>query len=763
MIERIKLLRNIGPFDSVCPPSSISFSPLTLIYAENARGKTTLTAIFRSMALDDGNLVMERKRLGAASNPHIVIEQTEGQSIFKDGLWTNTPPEIRIYDDAFVAANICSGMSFDTSHRRNLHELILGARGVELYAELERQIQRIERHNAALREKKAELPETIRGPYTVEEFCDLEKDDDIDTKILDIEQRISGAKSVARLKAAVEFVEMELPGFDTESIGSLLAHSLADISQDAVEQVATHLARLGTGGEEWVANGMSRAALVAESVGHEVCPFCAQELKNSGVFQYFQRYFSESYESLITSIGSAINRVNDNHGGDAHAKFERDLNTLRRSYQFWNEFVDLPGFEVDSSRIATLWAKARDAVLRHLQDKAANPLEKIAISSNTIDEINHYLEARSEFTALVSSLIAVNKQLLRIRAQSTRDNLSDLEKLHARLSAAKTRFNPEVEVLCSSFLDETAAKRTTEQLRERAKESLNHYRTQIFPTYEKAINEYLARFNASFRLGKVRSTDSRGGSSATFCVVINNQEVEPSTQTGPSFRNTLSSGDRNALALSFFFASLMQDSGQANKIVVVDDPMTSLDEHRAWATRKELYSLTTSVQQIIVLSHSKRFLCALWENHDKNVLSAYSISRIRNGSELTTWDIREDSITDHDKRHELVLKYLQSASSTDEREVAQALRLILEAFVRVAYPNHLPAGGVLGPFVNLCKQKLGQSDEILSRSDRAELNELLDYANQFHHDTNPAWKTHTINDTELVDMATRTLLFCSRR
>ena len=706
---------------------------------------------------------MERKRLGAVSDPHIVIEHSEGSSMFKDGLWSNAPLDLLIYDDAFVAANICSGMSLETSHRRNLHELILGAQGVEFYAELERQVERIEGHNVALREKREKIRESIRGPYSVEEFCDLEKDEDIDAKIVAIGKRITRAKRVAQIKAAPEFVELELPRFDIEGLSTLLARSLADIGQDAVEQVATHLARLGPGAEEWVASGMSRAARVAESVEHEVCPFCAQELENSGVFQYFQRYFSDSYDSLITSIGLALDSVNDEHGGDAQAQFERDLNVLRSRYQFWNDFVELPAFLVDSSRVGTLWGKARDAVLRHLQDKAANPLAVIALSSNTLDEVNLYLELREEIKALVDSLIAVNTQLFRIKNHSTQDKLSELEKSHAQLCAAKIRFDPKVEVLCSSFLDEMEAKRNTEQLRERAKKSLNHYRSQIFPTYEKSINEFLARFNASFRIGRVRSADVRGGSSATYCVVINNQEVELNAQSGPSFRNTLSSGDRNALALAFFFTSLMQDSDQTNKIVVVDDPMTSLDDHRAWATRSELYSLATRVQQLIVLSHSKRFLCPFWENHDENVLSAYSISRIQNSSELTQWDVREDSITEHDKRYELVLKYLQSANSTDEREVAQALRLILEAFVRVAYPNHFAPGCVLGPFVNECKQKLGQSDEILSKSDTEELKELLDYANQFHHDTNPAWKTHTINDTELVAMVKRTLLFCSRR
>jgi hypothetical protein len=50
----------------------------------------------------------------------------------------------------------------------------------------------------------------------------------------------------------------------------------------------------------------------------------------------------------------------------------------------------------------------------------------------------------------------------------------------------------------------------------------------------------------------------------------------------------------------------------------------------------------------------------------------------------------------------------------------------------------------------------------LSVADRTELRALLDYANRFHHDTNPAWETAAINDQELVGFATRTLRFAAR-
>lgn len=191
--------------------------------------------------------------------------------------------------------------------------------------------------------------------------------------------------------------------------------------------------------------------------------------------------------------------------------------------------------------------------------------------------------------------------------------------------------------------------------------------------------------------------------------------------------------------------------------------MTSLDEHRTLRTREEILAMASRVQQVIVLSHSKPFLCHLWEQADRNASTALRINRAAVGSELAVWDVRNDSVSEHDKRHELFRSYLRVVEPNQEREVAASLRPTLEAFMRVAYPEHFPPGTLLGPFIGVCAQRVGADNEILSVPDIAELRRLLQYANQFHHDTNPAWQTTAINDAELTDFVERTILFASRR
>jgi len=163
------------------------------------------------------------------------------------------------------------------------------------------------------------------------------------------------------------------------------------------------------------------------------------------------------------------------------------------------------------------------------------------------------------------------------------------------------------------------------------------------------------------------------------------------------------------------------------------------------------------------LSHSKPFLCSLWEQADKNAVTALRVNRAAVGSELAVWQVRDDSVSEHDKRHELVRSYLQAANPAQERQVAQALRPTLEAFMRVAYPEHFPPGTLLGPFLSICRQRVGRDSEILAAPDIDELDALRRFSNQFHHDTNPAWQVAAINDAELIDYAERVLRFASRR
>jgi wobble nucleotide-excising tRNase len=210
--------------------------------------------------------------------------------------------------------------------------------------------------------------------------------------------------------------------------------------------------------------------------------------------------------------------------------------------------------------------------------------------------------------------------------------------------------------------------------------------------------------------------------------------------------------------LAFFFASIELDPNRATKTVVIDDPVSSLDEHRCLTTVQEIRRLAATVSQVVVLSHSKPFLCAIWEGADQNTTVALKVTRDGNGSSIEAWSVDRDCVTEHDRRHETLREYVRNGGQ-NEQEVARSLRPMLEAFLRVGYPEHFPPGSMLGHFRNTCEQRLQAGQPILSQADTHELRELIEYANQFHHEN---WQAVVINDVALVGFGRRTLAFITR-
>lgn len=761
-IERLQLLRNVGQFDSVNAGAHLPLARFALVYAENGRGKTTLAAILRSAATGNATLVTERRRLGSQHAPHVVIQETGTLLQFQNGAWSAAQTAIAVFDDQFVAQNVCSGIEIEAGHRQHLHELILGSQGVALNTTVKGHVTRIEEHNIALRSLGDAIPAVARGLLSVDAFCSLEARADIDDAITEAERALAAAQSAEAILKAPAFAVLTLPSFDLAAINALLSQTLKELEAAAAGEVQAHLSKLGRGGAAWVSEGMSHIEAVSAGRDRDICPFCAQDLGGSPLLRHYQAYFSVAYGALKQEIATSIQSINTTHGDPAALAFERSVGEAQRSRAFWAPFLAVPEINLDSAALTLAWNTARDAVARALAAKEAAPLEAVPLSAEAVAAIANYETAREAVAACSESLQGRNDEIAAVKARAAVANVGALTIAMNRLKATRARHTAPVLQQCDNYVAEKRAKAITEGLRDTARQALDNYRRNIFVEYQAAINTYLGRFNAGFRLAGVDSVNNRGGSSATYSVLINNQAVPLTAEQGPSFRNTLSAGDRNALALAFFFASLDQDPLLAQKVVVIDDPMTSLDEHRSLTTVQEMRRLLARVAQVIVLSHSKPFLCELWEGANPADRSAMMVARAGVGSTLLAWDVRLDCITEHDKRHELVSGYLQVANPANERQVAAALRHILEAFARVAYPAAFQPGSLLGPFIHHCQQHLGLPTQILGQADVIELRALLDYANLFHHDSNPAYASQAINDQELTGFAHRTLAFARR-
>lgn len=767
MLERVRLIQGIGKFDHAVA-ANIDFSPLTLVYAENARGKTTLVSIFRSLVDGDPLPIAERKRLGSVREAQVVLIFSDDADavIFENGSWNKTKPNIAIFDEQFINDNVYSGMVVQSPHREGLHGLIVGSEGVALLRSLQAEVNAFEEHNQKLRTLSAAVPSKALRGLTIDEFCQLPTLDDIDNRIEEARKAVSAAQqqeSITRIKNLDELVVTQL---DPEGLVGLLQKQLPEISADAERRVTEHLAKLGTGGEAWVAQG-HRLHVERSDALHGDCPYCAQSLEPSALANAYGHHFSAAYNDLKGEIQRGLARLDQLFGETVleRAKVTFDENATK--VLFWREFAEFTTPELRVSECLGAARRLRNELLQLLKAKADSPLENVEMSEEALGALDALERMRPEINAYNLAVRAVNEKAAQIREAINVASLTRLRDDLTRLEAAKDRQDPALAAKCAEYTTEKAAKKTAEARRAGCKRALDAHLENAFPAFQDAINLYLRRLNAGFRIDGVRSLNTRKGPSCVYSIVIDSNPDHPVAVNdevvgAPTFKTVLSTSDRNTLALAVFLASVNQAADKEQKIVVIDDPINSLDEHRAFATVSEIRRLAAEVKQAIVLSHNRPLVCHLWETPGQLGRTAIEVARAGDGSAIRVWDVSTHGVTEHDKRHAKLRQYLDS-NSDNPREVAEALRPTIEAFLRVAYPEHYPPGTLLGPFRHICSQHVGGATEILNREDLEELGVLTEYANRFHHDTNPAWQTADINDAELLAFVRRTVDFTKRR
>lgn len=167
----------------------------------------------------------------------------------------------------------------------------------------------------------------------------------------------------------------------------------------------------------------------------------------------------------------------------------------------------------------------------------------------------------------------------------------------------------------------------------------------------------------------------------------------------PSFRNTLSAGDRSTLALAFFLAQLEQDPNRATKTVVFDDPFSSLDGFRRNHTVNQIYKCGENSAQVVLLSHEPTFLKLLWDRIRPEDRKTLQLGRV--GEENTTiaeWDI-ERAVQAPFRADVDTLHRFYADGEGEQRDVIQKIRPLLEGYCRSLCPTFFGEHEMMGEMI----------------------------------------------------------------
>ena len=746
MIKYISLLRNVGVFYNTT--SQCELKRVVLIYAENASGKTTLAEVIRSLENGDPSVIVKRHKLGAKKKPFVVLKcDKPAKVMFQDGSWGSKRPLVRVFDEAFITDNVYSGLDIKLEHRKNLHALTLGTHGVALSQKRESLVQTINQHNKDMKEAR-DAVESKLGGLSMDEFCNLEELPDIDAKIKDVQTKLNAARDGNILETDM-FEKIDLPVFDEPAISAILQQSLQNLSVEAANSVTRHIKSLGDGGESWVANGVG---YMSGNAG--ACPFCGQVTADALLITHYRAYFSEAYEDLKRGVRDILKDVRRSHSPNTQTTFERTVGKNRDVGHFWAKYgLQMP--DIDTKQIVDDWMSATDEVVRLLEEKQAAPLERMPWDGNMLEQYEHHIR---QIKKINSRLDKNNEEISKIKKRARLDDLQSVRDQLSKLFIIKERYSPETAAWCNKYVWAKTGKDNAVRKKDQATQQLKEYREKIFPALQEDVNRHLSSFGVRYEMFDLKPTDTGIRSSCNYSVRIDSTPIStnPKQTSDPTIGSTLSTSDRNTLALALFFASLEKDEDLSDTVVVVDDPVSSFDDNRSLATAQKLRELARKSSQMIVLSHNSEFLLKIRKKIDQKECSLLTIVHSDEGSAICGWDPRQEYNAEQAKRQSLLETYNKDKTG-DPLEVAKAIRPYLENVLEVVCAGHYDGSKQIGSFIVECSEKCGTVDEILNRATVDHLRNIVEYASPFMHGAHKNSDNHRINSDELRTFVKMTL------
>jgi wobble nucleotide-excising tRNase len=744
MLERIHQIRGIGLLHDAVG-RAYRLRKATLVYADNGVGKSTLASIFRSCALDNPDLVLRRKTLDGANQPEVLLHFSNGQqSSFANSRWNSARPELLVFDSDFVEQNVYAGGQVTTDHRKRLLQFALGEQAVAAQLEYNQADDAATRAAHEVRDLTNRLSGFHNG-ITLQEFRELEEARDADAQIDSVNVQIVEAQNIRRIQAKAVPVTVDEPPFEIEPIFSILESSLLNIDLSAEERVRRHLdAHNEQALEKWISDGSSYE-------NGERCPYCNQRLDGIELIQAYRSYFNQEYSDLKQSVAKLVYLISECTADVITERLQAGFSMASAIINGWQEHIDVTAPAFDNEAASHALREIECLLLSLKEAKEANLLEP----TGSDDDKRALAEHWASFTSVIRSCNAViSRAVSQICAYKAGLSQLDLEGLHQRISSlnmAKDRYLPEVLRLLSQLDLAIAQQTSANQGKQAKKEALNQIMQSTLDNYKDRINELLRVFGAQFSIPSI-DFDYRGGLRSNYSLCMRGSNIDLSGGV-PDFKTSLSEGDKRTLAFAFFIASVEADASLSDRIIIIDDPMCSLDLNRRQQTRTILKRVYEQCEQLIVMAHDPHFIRTFRDEIVKSGspqdVTCIKLKTVSNRySNFDAIDIDKECEGAYFKCHRTLGDYLDGTAPSSI-EVAKSIRPMLEGYLHRRFPGLINKGLLFGQIVTLIQDASQGSPLAHAQNITAELNEINRYAGQYHHGTNPAGDQVQIIDSEL--------------
>lgn len=752
MLERIQRVKGIGLLHDA-DGRQHTFKKATLVYADNGVGKSTLASIFRSCASNNPDLILRRKTIDGNYQPEVLLQFSNGQqSAFANVSWSNSHPELLVFDADFVEQNVYAGGQVTTDQRKNLLQFALGTSAVNA----QREYDQTDNDALAASQLVRDLTNQLSGFHqgvSLQQFRDLAEVADADDQIAALNERIVEAQNIGLIHAKAMPKKLDEPAFDVAQIFAILESSLADIDLAAEQRVKQHLDSHATPNlERWISDGHALGEI-------ERCPYCDQSLEGVDLIQAYRSYFNQHYNQLKASVADLTRLISITTSEAIIERLQASFATASATIDGWQEHVEIPPPEFDSEAAKQILAAVRGRLDDLRLAKEANLLESVGSD----DTKNELIGIWDELVKIVKSCNdgidnAVNL-ITAYKASLAAVNPDGLRQAIANLELTKVRYRPDVIDLFTNRDAALTQEVVAKAEKENKKDALNAIMQTTLERYKDRINQLLSNFGAQFSIPNI-DFNYRGGLRSNYNLLMRGSNIELAGGI-PDFNTSLSESDKRTLAFAFFIASVESDPDLANKVVVIDDPMCSLDLNRKQQTRLILRRVHETCEQLIVLVHDIHFMRSLRDeilrfSAPQNIVCVKLKTVANRYSDFDAIEVDRECESAYFKCHRVLGEYLNGTSQSS-MDVARSLRPMLEGYLHRRFPGLINRGLLFGQIVDAINNAPNGSPLVHAQNITNELNEINGYAGQFHHDTNPSADQVQIIDGELRGFVERAI------
>ncbi len=767
MLERIIRIDNVGVFKSGVQRVS-PLKKLTLIYADNARGKSTLSSVMLACADGDAKELQGRKTFGAITDQKVVMRfSPPGTAAFNAEFsaagWSGAKPNLHVFNQTFVERNVFAQGSVLPEQRESLLNLALGQAAVAERAKYDQLGAIQKKFSAKVAAAEAALA-GYRGGLNVDQFIKLEQLSDVDGQIEAVDKEINEDRAYSKIASRSTFRTIPVPSFDLSGIEAVLLSSFSSLAIEAEQEAKAHFAKHnGTETERWVAEGLRHKP-------YEECPFCGQETDKVDLLRSYREYFDGAYTTHLSRVANLPLEVNRQVGDRQLNQWMGTLETNRSVGELWSESLELPELPaLDLQKVNATLDAAMTTLSGLVQAKVSAPHQTldVAVLEVTKAALSGLVEQNKKYNEAVEAL---NQEVAAYKQKLATPNVPALEAKRKGLLIRKSRYELDSVSRVEDYKKAREDYKAAEKAKDAARAELEKVMSETLFKFQSAINDWLNKFAAPFKVENLATTYVGGPARSEYVLKVRGATVKvgPGGGGDMSFHAALSEGDKRTLAFAFFLAKLFADPNKASAVVVLDDVFTSLDKHRRHNTIEAVLRMLAECAQVIVLGHDAHFLRELKKRATKkSIAESVELALQRDALEFSyldeTFDLEDYCSSEYYKHYVLVERYIAAEPGVDRLEVAKALRLLVEGHLHRCFPKKFKEGQTVGDMLEVVRTATAPNPLVRLQPLRAELVSFNDFASAFHHDTSGGYPRNEVTDAELLPFAQGALGFIQVR